>query len=317
MNFNALERLSAQFNPDDYVPDPGLVNAAEVAFALHQPLLIMGEPGTGKTRFAYKLAHELAKKNKPGGLLFADKPEVFYTKTNSQARDLFYTYDALAQFQQANIRRESGDKTMETADFIELQALGKAIAMTDPMAVNQPKLRAKLGTTPQSTVVLIDEIDKAPRDFPNDILNEIENQQFLIRELDNLPVTRSEQQHIFMIMTSNSEKNLPDAFLRRCVFYHIPFPEPDKLLEIAKTQLGKANVFTDAFLEMLIDRFGAVRKKAVRKPPATAELLAWLRILGVQNITDLETADKQQRLRDNLSILVKTKEDLDAVRGIF
>ncbi|MDX2280193.1 MAG: MoxR family ATPase [Saprospiraceae bacterium] len=317
MNFNALERLPAQFNPDEYVPDPGLVNAAEVAFALRQPLLIMGEPGTGKTRFAYKLAHELAKQNKPGGLVFADKPELFYTKTNAQARDLFYTYDALAQFQQANIRLESGDKTMETADFIELQALGKAIAMTDPMAVEHEKLRAKLGNTPQSTVVLIDEIDKAPRDFPNDILNEIENQQFFIRELDNLPVTRNEQQHIFMIMTSNSEKNLPDAFLRRCVFYHIPFPEPDKLLEIAKTQLGKANAFTDDFLNMLISRFGEVRKKAVRKPPATAELLAWLRILGVQNITDLETADKQQRLRDNLSILVKTKEDLDAVRGIF
>lgn len=317
MNFNALDRLPAQFNPDDYVPDPGLVNAAEVAFALRQPLLIMGEPGTGKTRFAYKLAHELAKQNKPGGLVFANKPELFYTKTNAQARDLFYTYDALAQFQQANIRRESGDKTMETADFIELQALGKAIAMTDPMAVEHAKLRAKLGSTAQSTVVLIDEIDKAPRDFPNDILNEIENQQFFIRELDNLPVTRNEQQHIFMIMTSNSEKNLPDAFLRRCVFYHIPFPEPDKLLEIAKTQLGKANAFTDEFLKMLIARFGEVRKKAVRKPPATAELLAWLRILGVQNITDLETADKQQRLRDNLSILVKTKEDLDAVRGIF
>jgi len=89
MNFNALDRLPAQFNPDDYVPDPGLVNAAEVAFALRQPLLIMGEPGTGKTRFAYKLAHELAKKNNPGGLVFADKPELFYTKTNAQARDLF------------------------------------------------------------------------------------------------------------------------------------------------------------------------------------------------------------------------------------
>ena len=81
--------------------------------------------------------------------------------------------------------------------------------------------------------------------------------------------------------------------------------------------MGKANAFTDEFLKMLIARFGEVRKKAVRKPPATAELLAWLRILGVQNITDLETTDKQQRLRDNLSILVKTKEDLDAVRGIF
>lgn len=320
MNFHALERLPTDFNPDHYIPDEGLMHAAEVAYALRQPLLLMGEPGTGKTRFADKIAHVLSKQ-KPGGLVFGEAPLKFYTKTNSQARDLFYTYDALAQFQNANVRRESGEKAPETADFIELQALGKAIALTNPEAVLHPKLRSGLLSEPRSSVVLIDEIDKAPRDFPNDILNEIEDYAFYIRELDNLPVRRSENQHIFTILTSNSEKNLPDAFLRRCVFYHIAFPEPDKypdkLLHIVKSQLGQANAFTDDFLRALIDRFGEVRKKAVRKPPATAELLAWLRILGLQKIQDLDSAENQQKLRDNLAILVKTKEDLDAIKGIF
>ncbi len=316
MNFQALERLNPVFNPDDYLPDAGLWHAAEVAYALRQPLLIMGEPGTGKTRFADKIAHEFAK-NSPGGLVFGNTPLVFPTKSNSQARDLFYTYDALAQFQSANVKREIGDKAPETADFVELQALGKAIALSNPTDVLHPKLRSGLLSEPRSSVVLIDEIDKAPRDFPNDILNEIEDQAFSIRELDNLRIRRNDQQHIFTILTSNSEKNLPDAFLRRCVFYHIAFPEPDKLFQIAKSQLGAANKFTDAFLTLLIERFGEVRKAAPRKPPATAELLAWLRILGVQQVRDLNSTENQEKLRKNLVILVKTKEDLDAIKDIF
>lgn len=158
---------------------------------------------------------------------------------------------------------------------------------------------------------------RAPCDFPNHILNEIENQEFYIRELDNICIQRDDNQHIITVMTSNSEKNLPDAFLRRCVFYHIPFPDNEKLLQIAQTQLGHATEFTEEFLRNLIERFGEVRRRAVPKPPATAELIAWLRILGVQNITDLHSKENQQRLRDNISILVKTKEDLDAVHGIF
>ena len=166
-------------------------------------------------------------------------------------------------------------------------------------------------------MVLIDEIDKAPRDFPNDILNEIEDQKFFIRELDNLEIKRNAEVPIMVVMTSNSEKNLPDAFLRRCVFYHIPFPEHAQLLAIARSALGNAAGAVEHNLDQLVKQFEEVRKKAARKAPGTAELLAWLRVIGLQNIQDLDTPDNKRKMRDNLAILVKTKEDYDAVRDVF
>ncbi|MEZ4985097.1 MAG: hypothetical protein R2795_08700 [Saprospiraceae bacterium] len=118
-------------------------------------------------------------------------------------------------------------------------------------------------------------------------------------------------------MTSNSEKNLPDAFLRRCVFYHIPFPDKDQLLAIAKSQLGDATRYTDELLLQLIDKFRDIRQQAVRKPPATAELVAWLRILEMRDIMHRKADEQQSYLRDHLSVLVKTREDMEAVRGVF
>jgi MoxR-like ATPase len=317
MNWKLADRILPDFDPEKYVVDEGLQQAAEVAFALRQPLLLMGEPGTGKTKFAYKLAHELAKPAKEHPYRFLPKPLVFNTKTSSAARDLFYTYDALAHFQSANIRRDAGEQLPETADFIKLQALGEAIALTNPGSFSHPKLVKGLRTDPWSTVLLIDEIDKAPRDFPNDILNEIEDSEFFIRELDNLPVKRAADVPIMVLMTSNSEKNLPDAFLRRCVFYHIPFPDTGQLLNIARTSLGDAAAPLDKNLDRLIGLFEEVRKKAARKAPGTAEMLAWLRVVGLQNIHDIESAEGKKKMKDNLAILVKTKEDYDAVKDVF
>ncbi len=286
----------------------------EVAIALGQPLLLTGEPGTGKTKLAQKAALDLS--GLPGSN-FADKPLVFNTKTTSAARDLFYTYDALSHFQAANIKQLEGTKTLKMADFIELQALGKAIAFSNPAAVDASKFSTPLPEKPQSSVVLIDEIDKAPRDFTNDILDEIENYRFSMKEQDNYPMAKADDQHIVVIMTSNSEKNLPDAFLRRCVFYHIPFPSDELLRDIVKTQLGSNTKFTEQMLDLMIEKFNAVRKRTVRKPPATAELIAWLRILELQNFMEATEPKRRAQLLDNLSILVKTREDLEAVKGLF
>ncbi|MEL6972201.1 MAG: MoxR family ATPase [Bacteroidota bacterium] len=296
---------------DKYIMSDALRNAVEVAIALEQPLLLTGEPGTGKTRLAFKVAAELARLE--GDYKFSPEPLIFNTKTTSTARDLFYTYDALAHFQAANISK----KEANTGAFIELQALGRAIALTNPESGKGQAFRGGLAEDARSSVVLIDEIDKAPRDFPNDILAEIERYEFQIKEQDNFNVQRAPGQRVVVIMTSNSEKNLPDAFLRRCVFYHIPFPEQDQLLAIAKTQLGDATKYTDDLLQSLIQRFAQVRQQAIRKPPATAELIAWLRILEMRDIMDKPTEEQSRFLRDHLSVLVKTKEDLEAVQGIF
>jgi len=315
MKIKVLKPVVKDFDPETYVLEEELKDAVEVAIALNQPILLTGEPGTGKTRLADKVAHELAKDN--ARYRFQDKPLPFYTKTTSMARDLFYTYDALGHFQAANIKREESQRTPKTADFIELQSLGLAIARTNPASLDRSRFRTEVGEEACSSVVLIDEIDKAPRDFTNDLLNEIERYEFFIKEEDNYAIRRGDQQRIVVVMTSNSEKNLPDAFLRRCVFYHIPFPSPEKLLVIAKAQLGEGTAFTDQALRELIGRFGEVRAKALRKPPATAELIGWLRILEMQGILDGDAKKQQKALRDNLSILVKTKEDLEAVRQLF
>lgn len=302
------------FDPASYILQDGLRNALEVAIALGQPLLLTGEPGTGKTLLAWKAAHELSKDENSR---FQPQPLVFNTKTTSTARDLFYTYDAVSHFQIANIRRQEGEKTPGTADFIELQALGKAIALTDPASVDTSKLSTKLPDTASSSVVLIDEIDKAPRDFTNDILNEIEYYAFRIKEQENYEIRAAEDQQIVVVMTSNSEKNLPDAFLRRCVFYHIPFPGPDLLLQIAQSQLGGKTEFTETALTTLIDTFGQIREQAVRKAPATSELIAWLRILELQGYLENGTSQQKELMLQNLSVLVKTREDLDAVSAFL
>ena len=316
MKISLQPRIAQTFQPSKYIIHEALKNAVEVAIALGQPLLLTGEPGTGKTKLAQKIALDLAE---TAGSDFAPKPLVFNTKTTSAARDLFYTYDALSHFQEANIKSQTGSGiSLKTPDFIELQALGKAIAFTnEPGKVDSSRFSTDMPKKPQSSVVLVDEIDKAPRDFTNDILDEIENYRFHIKEQDNYLIDNDPARRIVVIMTSNSEKNLPDAFLRRCVFYHIPFPDDVLLKKIVTTQLGGSTSFTEAAFDELIGKFNEVRKEAVRKPPATAELIAWLRVLEAQNFMEVNDAEKKKQLLDNLSLLVKTVEDLEAIRPLF
>jgi len=304
-------------DPKHYLLSERLINAVDVALALGQPLLITGEPGTGKTQLAYKVA-QLLHQQTDGQ--FSDKPFEFFTKTTAISSDLFYTYDALSHFHDANLKKSEVEAAPDASKYIELNALGKAIALTNQAFLDSDQhfLSDKKA---QSSVVLLDEIDKAPRDFPNDILNEIETFNFRIKEMGNLKVRKGAEQRIIVIMTSNSEKNLPDAFLRRCVFYHIPFPKPAELFEIVAARMEQLAETKETELRAAIGYFNQLREKVNKKKPATAELLAWLHILQLNQFFEKTvqfeqlTDDQKKVLHMSLPVLLKNKDDLALVGG--
>lgn len=302
--------INKPFRASSYILDEDLKNAVELALALNQPLLLTGEPGTGKTKLAEFVAHELSG---TAGSTFLPEPLVFNTKTSSRATDLFYSYDALGHFQASNIKNLDEGNLKTTADFIELQALGKAIAHTNPSQFGPSAkwFNNRISAQPKSSVVLIDEIDKAPRDFTNDILHEIEKLRFEIKELENTAVESAQGQRILIIMTSNSEKNLPDAFLRRCLFYHIAFPNADKLNKILKSQIREDGPLAnnEEAINHMINAFNDLRDKSPRKKPATAEFVAWARILDNMNFVASSYTEAEQKIQQYMSVLVKTRED--------
>jgi MoxR-like ATPase len=253
-------------DPIGYLPDPGLTDAVNVALILRQPLLVTGEPGTGKSQLAASVAYQL-------GL---DPPLTFETKSTTVARDLFYMFDNIGRFRAAQTAVGRSDPRL----FISFSALGDAIVKANEESAVKPILPDSYqhGGRRQS-VVLIDEIDKAPRDFPNDILNEIERLFFRIPELGGVTVAvQDESYRPIVVMTSNSEKSLPDAFLRRCIFYNIPFPDDERLERIVLSRLGERLTPGAALLSDAIRFFGQLREEAtgLRKRPGTAELLNWV-----------------------------------------
>ncbi len=296
-----------------YILSPGQEHALRAAVRLNQPLLLTGEPGTGKTMMAQWALEYL---NREHGNTFYPEVLRFMTKTTSKATDLLYSYDALSHFQAANIK---GDTQVDTARFISLQALGKAIAISKPQPAYQKLFQWDMPAKPMNSVVLIDEVDKAPRDFTNDLLDELVNYRFSIKEQEGAEITKDPAAKIVLILTSNSEKNLPDAFLRRCAFFHINFPKTEQLRQIVEANLGmKITSETEAAYQRLFDFFQAVREKSVRKKPATAELIAWLRLLGEDGYLQEKNIDtRRNMILQNLSFLVKTREDLEAVNALI
>lgn len=294
--------------PADYIVSKALYGAVKAALATDQPLLLTGEPGTGKTKLAAKLAYDLNLTDPT----FDKEIKIFNTKTTSIAQDLFYSYDALRHFNVVSIAKAKDEEVPDAKPFLHLEALGEAIAMTSnqPLAKELLKNNGKM----QNSVVLIDEIDKAPLDFSNDILDEIENMRFEIKEIqENRVIKRGENHRIAIIVTSNSEKNLPPAFLRRCAYFHIPFPTPELLYKIVKIHFNSKFEFAQ---KAAIEFFLIIRDMVTQKKPATAELICWLHILEIDGFfkkyKNFDQLDNEQKdiLLSSLSVLVKTKEDL-------
>ena len=303
-------RQKIQTRPEAYLPDTGLVKAVNVALLLGQPLLLTGEPGTGKTQLAYSLAYQLGL----GKLL------KFETKSTSTARDLFYFYDALRRFHDAQAAQLGEQGTQKhSIDYLTYNAFGEAIIRTNPSETVQNYLPADFDhTEPRRSVVLIDEIDKAPRDFPNDILNEIENLYFRIPELGNVEIKATENRSPILVLTSNSEKPLPEAFLRRCFYYNIPFPDEKekRLTRIIEARLG--TFINSDFLNQALKVFSQLRNGGLRKKPSTAELLNWLMVLRdmYPDVDNPLVAHPESGL-DTLSALVKKSEDIDKAKDIL
>lgn len=298
-------RRARQNDPAGYLPDPGLVKAVNVALVLGQPLLLTGEPGTGKTQLAFSLAWELG----------FESPLLFETKSTSTSRELFYTYDALNHF-----RAVQTGAAHDVIHFMTWNALGLAILRSREESEVRDLLPAGfIHGGKRRSVVLVDEIDKAPRDFPNDLLNEIENLYFRVPELNNLRIEASEDLPPVLVLTSNSEKNLPEAFLRRCIYYNIPFPDRKRLADIVAARLGGFVNSGNPFLDDALDLFFRLRDPAsgLRKKPATAELLGWLTSMREMGAKLDEPLMLQSDLAfDSLSALVKSVEDQPTARTV-
>ncbi|MBD2773523.1 AAA family ATPase [Iningainema tapete] len=234
-----------------YLPSPELINAVNLAIFLEKrPLLLKGEPGCGKTSLAQAVAHEL-------GLPY----ESWYIKSTTRARDGLYTYDAVGRLHDAQLvgtGKQSNSKVDNLDNYIKLGPLGRAFK------------------NEQRTVVLIDEIDKADIDFPNDLLRELDEQQFSIDETGE--VVKASASPILFI-TSNDEKDLPDAFLRRCLFHYIQFPYA-QLTDIVKAHFLESS---PNLVEAAVKRFKELRQKMEKgksgKKVSTSELLDWFAVL--------------------------------------
>jgi MoxR-like ATPase len=298
-----LPTVSRVQSPGGYLPDPGLVDAVNVCLLLGQPLLVTGEPGTGKTQLAGAVAYQL-------GL---DEPLSFETKSTTTARDLFYSFDHVGRF-----RNAQAGATAEVRHFLKYNALGEAI-----LRAQQPDMIRELVpdgfvlSPPRRSVVLVDEIDKAPRDFPNDILTEIDRLFFRVAELGGATVGVSDDRYRpILIMTSNSEKSLPDAFLRRCIFYCIPFPNEERLQQIILTRLSERIVPEAPLLRDVVSFLVVLRSEAVglRKKPGTAELLNWITaILEFGGDASWSLKQQSEIVFRTLASLSKLVEDQDRV----
>ena len=225
-----------------YVASQDLMNAVNIAVTLQKPLLIKGEPGTGKTMLAQAVAEALGKK-----LI------IWNVKSTTKAQDGLYVYDVVQRLYDSQFGTAGVD---DIAKYIKLGKLGEAFS------------------SEEQVVLLIDEVDKADLEFPNDLLWELDQMEFYIPETKE---TVKAKQRPIVIITSNAEKELPDAFLRRCVFHYIEFPDQEQMEDILRVHFDKLD---ERLVQQALAAFYWVRElRGIEKKPSTSELVDWLRAM--------------------------------------
>lgn len=284
-----------------FQPSEALVTAVNVAMRVGAPLLLTGEPGTGKSQVAYYLAW-----------YFGVEQALFRldVRSSTTAEDLIYHFDSVAYFHATHDPQRQG-KPIARESFVRKGPLWQALE------------------SPVPSIVLLDEIDKAQRDFPNDILTALDQGRFSVPEWDEpgpsgqvvegKTIERSPgTAPPIVIITSNSERRLPEAFLRRCVFHHIAFTE-ELVRDAVAAHRQEFAALSEAQVTLAVERFFEIRTRSLRKKPATAELLAWLIVLAAQNGPQT-AANLSERLGGTLdalpelSVLVKDHDDLTQLR---
>ena len=260
---------------DDYVVTKELMNAVNVSIALQKPLLIKGEPGTGKTMLAESISKAL------------DMDLIIWgIKSTTKAQEGLYVYDTVqrlydSQFGVGNVS--------DIKQYIKLGKLGEAF------------------TSDKQVVLLIDEIDKADLEFPNDLLWELDKMEFYINETKETIKTKHRP---IVIITSNAEKELPDAFLRRCIFHYIEFPDAEKMEEIINVHFGNID---QKLCQKALEAFYEIRKMdEIQKKPSTSELLDWIQALMISGV-DIENLSSEMPF---VGVLLKKNQDIDVMHEI-
>ncbi len=258
-----------------YVATDDLRLAVNAAITLGRPLLIKGEPGTGKTRLAEEVAQGL-------GMPLLE----WHIKSTTKAQQGLYEYDAVSRLRDSQL----GDpKVQDIANYIVPGMLWQAFVSETPV------------------VLLIDEIDKADIEFPNDLLRELDRMEFYVYETRQLIKAK---QRPLVFITSNNEKDLPDAFLRRCFFHYIRFPDKETMEQIVEVHYPGIK---KALLKEALEAFFAVREvPGLKKKPSTSELLDWLKLLLAEDIPPeaLRTDDRKSIIPPLHGALLKNEQDV-------